>query len=328
MAPPTSAASGPEQPRRRRRRAVTSPGRIPPEAAGGPYAEEDQSAPADSQVERHGTSGVVPMPPEHPDVPVAPVAPPPQLPARRRKVVVGLAAEAAAQAERAQRASEGDNHGSHGQAVPAVAVGACRCGLPATTSCASGCGSPTCSQHLLNGASRLSWPGPYRSEREHTAYLRAFWASSQPLCTWCREGAGVAALAALLPVAPLPGDLLERLTVLLRYPHDYPGDCWAQTVQEQGGAAAVLRLLGPQLCRRRSPQEFDGRRKGDVLAGVSVGWAGTLGTYEVVDGGGTLWVVRPMSSLLVRNRRVWSWQRAPEERVDELLPRIVELSRR
>lgn len=258
---------------------------------------------------------------------------------------MGLAAEAAAaQAERTGNGS-GPAHGRAGAASsPAVAspngapirseengwahYGTCQCGLPATSTCGAGCGRPICSAHLLNRASRLAWPGPYRSEREHTAYLRGFWASSAPLCTWCREAAGESALAALAPVAALPDGLLDRLAALQRHPHDHPADAWPQTVQRYGGTAAVVRSLAPALATRRPAQEFEGRRRGDVLVGTPVGPVGIRGVYELVDAVGTVWTVRPLSSGLVRKRRAWAWERAPEERVAELLARIVELAAR
>lgn len=201
----------------------------------------------------------------------------------------------------------------------------CPCGLPAGLAC-TGCGRPICGEHLLNKSSRLAWPGPYQSEREHTAYLRAFWADPAPLCTWCREAAGVAALAALPPVPPLPGGVIERLTVLLRHPHDYPGDVWEQTVQRHGGPDAVIRLLAARLPARKPAREFAGRRKGDVLAGVSIGGPGTQEAYEVVDAAGTVWTVRPLGPGVMRKRRAWVWERAPEARVAQLLPRILELA--
>lgn len=285
-----------------------------------------------------------PAVPARPPVPApqAPLPPPPPEaptpPARRRQVRVGLAAEASAQAAQAGRGGRVPDRalpaGRAGAPVPArqtgsamVPVGTCRCGLPAGSTCAGGCGHPTCSEHLLNRASRLSWPGPYRSEREHTAYLQAFWAGAAPRCSWCREAAGAAALDRLPPVAPLPGDVLERLAVLRRNPHDYPRDAWEQTVRRNGGSAAVARLLAARVSTRRSPQEFDGRRKGETLAGVSVGGcSGTDAVYEVMDRAGAVWTVRPLGTGLLRKRRAWSWEQTPEDRLARLLPGILELA--
>lgn len=213
-----------------------------------------------------------------------------------------------------------------GGAGPTVAVGRCRCGLPAGTACTGGCGRPTCGEHLLNRASRLGWPGPYRSEREHTVYLRAFWADAAPLCTWCREEAGRAAVAALPPVPPLPHDVVERLGVLLRRPHDYPGDAWSTTVRDAGGAAAILRRLTPTLWRRRTAQEFPGRRRGEALVGVAIAPAGTRSVYELVDGAGVAWTVRPLGPGVVRKRRAWAWERTADARLDCLLAGLVELA--
>ena len=267
-------------------------------------------------------------------IPPEPVQGPP--PARRRRVVVGLAAEAAAQAEQAGRGGArgvaGPTAGHAG--VPArragqsvVYQGTCPCGLPASTTCAGGCRRPVCGTHLLQRASRLGWPGPYRSEREHTAYLRGFWADAAPLCAWCREAAGATALATLPPVAPLPAGAVDRLAWLLRYPHDYPADAWEQTVRQNGGSAAVLRLLAPTVARRKVAQEFEGRRSGEFLAGVSIGGcSGAEAAYEVLDRSGSVWTVRSVSAGMVRKRRVWSWERACEERVAQLLPRVVELA--
>lgn len=272
------------------------------------------------------------VPPVH-RIPPEPVPGPP--PARRRRVVVGLAAEAAAQAEQAGRIGTGGAAGpTAGRAgVPArragqsiVCQGTCPCGLPASTTCAGGCRRPVCGTHLLHRASRLGWPGPYRSEREHTAYLRGFWADAAPLCAWCREAAGTTALAALPPVAPLPAGAVDRLAWLLRHPHDYPADAWEQTVRQNGGSAAVLRLLAPTVARRKVAQEFEGRRSGEFLAGVSIGGCtGAEAAYEVLDTSGSVWTVRSISAGVVRKRRVWSWERAGEERVAQLLPRVVEL---
>lgn len=272
-----------------------------------------------------------------------PPRPPPEPPARRRRVVAGLAAEAAAQAEQAQRARDGDQErpnelagspmsgASRNGGPPArggtalVAVkGACRCGGPATSTCAAGCARPTCPEHLLAPATRLAWPGPYQSEREHTAYLRAFKSNPSPLCAWCREAAGVEALAALPPVPPLPGDVLQRLTVLLRHPHDYPKDAWHQTVRAHGGAAAVVRLLGPRVVPRRPAQELQGRTRRDVLVGVSVGGSATPGTSELLDHSGVVWTVRPLGKAPLRKHRAWVWERAADERVAQLLPGLLE----
>ncbi|MGI8684221.1 MAG: hypothetical protein ACR2MO_03850 [Acidimicrobiales bacterium] len=260
-----------------------------------------------------------------------------QPPPRRRRAVFGLAAEAAAQAEARQGGRPGTAGSSRQPArvgspasragAPVVRHGTCPCGLPASTACVAGCGRPVCGEHLLNRASRLGWSDPYRSEREHTAYLRAFWANAAPLCSWCREASATAALAAMAPVAPLPVGALECLAFLLRHPHDYPRDAWDQTVRQHGGQAAVLRLLAPRVCDRKLSQEFEGRKKGDFLAGVSVGGcSGRQTTYEVLDRSGAVWTVRPLESVLVRKRRAWAWEATAGERVAQLLPRIVELA--
>lgn len=184
-----------------------------------------------------------------------------------------------------------------------------------------------CGEHLLNRSSRLGWTGPYRSEREHTAYLRAFWADAAALCAWCREAAGSAALAALPPVAPLPSGVLERLTYLLLHPHDYPREVWDETVRRHGGPAGVLSLVAPRVAERRPAQEFDGRKKGDLLAGVSVGGcSGTQATREVLDRAGGVWTVRPLGTGVMRKRRAWAWEPVAQERVAQLLPRILEMA--
>jgi len=136
-----------------------------------------------------------------------------------------------------------------------------------------------------------------------------------------------AALAAMEPVAPLPGGTLECLSFLLRHPHDYPRDAWEQTVRHHGGQAAVLRLVAPHVCERRSSQEFEGRRKGEFLAGVSVGGCtGAQTTHEVLDRNGSVWTVRLLTGVLVRKRRAWAWKPTDGGRVAQLLPRIVELA--
>ncbi|HEX2698617.1 MAG TPA: hypothetical protein VHM89_00230 [Acidimicrobiales bacterium] len=253
----------------------------------------------------------------------------------------GLAAEAAAQAHArnggggsaagagapARRASPGPPAQGAGWAVQHL--GTCSCGLPATSTCVAGCGRPTCGEHLLNRSSRLGWNGPYRSEREHTAYLRAFWADAAPLCAWCRESSGTAAVAALPPVAALPGGALECLGFLLHHPHDYPREAWDQTVRQHGGPVAVLRLLAPRVFQRKAAQSFEGRRKGEHLAGVSVGGcSGTQSTYEILDDGGNVWTVRPMVGGVLRKHRAWMWEPVDDDRVIQLLPRIVELAGR
>ena len=271
-----------------------------------------------------------------------PPRPPREPPARRRRVVAGLAAEAAAQAEQAQRVRAGANESpDHLASVPSGASrnggplapggtalvalkGTCRCGGPATSTCAAGCARPTCPEHLLIPATRLAWPGPYQSEREHTAYLRAFRSNPSALCAWCREAAGVAALSALPPVPPLPDDVLQRLAVLLRHPHDYPKEAWRQSVQAHGGAAAVVRLLGPRVVPRRPAQEFQGRTRRDFLVGVSVGGSATPGTSELLDRSGVVWTVRPLGKAPLRKHRAWAWERASDERVAQLLPGLLE----
>ena len=253
----------------------------------------------------------------------------------------GLAAEAEAQAGRLRRGQDPRPPSGTGRnrlpAVPAqtlpsrragaevARIGTCPCGLPASSVCVGGCGRPTCGDHLLHQTSRLGWPGPYHSEREHTAYLRGFWAGAAPMCAWCRERSAEAAVAALPAVAPLPADTVERLTELLRHPHDYPGDVWAQTVGQHGGPAGIARLLGPRLTARREAVSFEGRR-GEQLAGVSVGMPGTDGTLQVIDRAGAVWAVRPLVCGVVRKRRAWTWERAPEEGLARLLPRMLELA--
>ena len=212
---------------------------------------------------------------------------------------------------------------SNGTPSAIASAGRCRCGLPGRAAC-DGCGKGACGEHLLNRASRLAWPGPYRSEREHTVYLRAFWHDAEPRCTWCREEAGRAAVGSLPPVPPLPEDPVERLAVLLRHPHDYPGDAWSTSVQACGGAAAVVRRLAPSLRARKPTQEFPGRRKGEVLVGVAIAPAGAQRVYEVVDGAGVAWTVRPLGSGVVRKRRAWTWERTEEARLDGLLAGVVE----
>lgn len=268
--------------------------------------------------------------------PVYRIPPEPEYtPPRRRRMVVGLAAEAAAQAEQAGRGRDPapesrdvatTNLPARRAGSAVVRQGTCPCGLPAVTSCTGGCGRSVCGSHLLNRASRLGWPGPYRSEREHTAYLRGFWANAAPLCAWCREAAGTSALAALPPAQALPDGALERLRFLLRHPHDYPTDAWEETIRQNGGPTAVMRLLAPEVVARKPAQEFDGRRKGEVLVGVSVGGCDATAAYEVIDRGGAVWTVRSLAAGLMRKRRVWAWERACDERVLQLLPRLVELA--
>lgn len=263
-----------------------------------------------------------------PAPPAQPAAPVP--PERRRRAVFGLAAEAAAQAEARQGRNGNSPNGAAalGTKPPLgmTMTGVCPCGLPASLTCAGGCGRPTCGEHLLNRASRLGWAGPYRSEREHTAYLRGFWGNTAPLCAWCRETAGNAAVGRLAPVAELPADVIERLLVLLRRPYDYPSNAWERTVQEHGGAAAVLRVVAPLLTKRKAPQTFEGRRSGEYLTGVSLGTLTGRKVYEVVDRDGAVWTVRPLSAGLVRKRRAWAWEPIIEPRVTALLPRVMELA--
>lgn len=275
-----------------------------------------------------------PRPVPAPPAESAPSPPPAFEPPRRRRVVAGLAAEAAAQV---QRRSDGldprepPRRPAGGRPVPAApvdagpVVGTCGCGLPARARCADGCGRPVCGHHLLNGGSRLAAGVDQRSERERTAYVRAFSGGPSPRCTWCREAAGDAAVAALGPTAPLPADVLERLRALLARPHDHPRDAWDSTVRRHGGPAAVARLLAPRVARSGSVVEFGGRR-GEVLAGVSVGRSDGRSGCEVLDPHGSVWSVRVLGAGLVRRRPAWVWAPVPEERLAELLPRIVELA--
>ena len=155
-------------------------------------------------------------------------------------------------------------------------------------------------------------------------YLRAFWHDAEPRCTWCRDDAGRAAVASLPTVPALPEDPVERLAVLLRHPHDYPGDAWPTAVRACGGAAAVVRRLAPSLRERKPTQEFPGRRKGEVLVGVAIAPAGAQRVYEIVDGAGVAWTVRPLGSGLLRKRRAWTWERADDPRLESLLAGVVE----
>lgn len=274
----------------------------------------------------------------------APISSPPAVPepdgeTLRRRVVFGLAAEAEAQATRRRDGKdlrEPPRRGPSRLPVPAgpaparrpgaeVRLGTCRCGSSAYEACQAGCDRPTCAAHLLSRSSRLARPGPYRSEREHTAYLQGYRSSVAPMCAWCRESAAEAAVAALPPVAPLPADTVQRLTLLVRRPHDYPNDAWAETLRRHGGPAGVARLLAPRLLARRPSVSFEGRR-GEVLAGVSVGAFSASGTLQVVDRSGSVWAVQPLVTGLVRKRRAWSWEPAPEEGVARLLPRLLELA--
>ena len=205
--------------------------------------------------------------------------------------------------------------------------GRCRCGRSAGTTCAGGCGQPVCGEHLLTGSSQLGLPGPYESERERTAYLRAFWAFAGPRCAWCREEAGRSAVALLAPVTPLPDEVLARLSVLLDHPHDYPPGEWDRTVRRHGGAARVLRLLAPLLLQLKEPLRFEGRHRGQVLVGVTVGGPGAAGTCEVVDAAGTVWTVRLLPEKPLRRWRAWEWEKASPARVGQLLPHIVDTAR-
>ncbi|HET7488364.1 MAG TPA: hypothetical protein VFJ85_10580 [Acidimicrobiales bacterium] len=265
----------------------------------------------------------VPAGPAAKPVPLAddrPVRPPPAPAPRRRRV--GLAAEAEAHQGRLR----GGAAAAAAPIVDAPSVGTCACGMPASSRCDDGCGRPACREHLLQRSSHLAWPGPYRSEREHTAYMRGFWAHPGARCAWCRQQAGVDAMAALPPVEPLPPGVVERLTVLLRSPHDYPSDAWEQTIRQHGGVTAVAELLAGGVHSRKPAQAFDGR-KGEVLAGVSVGSPGAE-AFEVMDRLGVVWVVRPLGVGLVRKRKAWAWERAGDDEVARLLPRIVELAAR
>ena len=157
-------------------------------------------------------------------------------------------------------------------------------------------------------------------------YLRAFSAGSTPRCAWCRTRAAEAAVAMLVPAATLPSDVVERLRLLLRHPHDHPRGAWEATVRDYGGAAAVARLLGPRLCQRLATAEFEGRRKGEVLVGVAISRSGGRSACEVVDGAGSVWSVRAVDTGVVRRRQAWMWAAVPEERVARMLARIVELA--
>lgn len=325
MASRSTPSPEPRQPGRRRR--------PPGPDGGGPSPASSPPSP-----ERRRDPVPAPPPPAPPPVPVRP-APPPVPPAPRR-AVFGVAAEAAAQAERRRNGLDPrEPPGSPGRraAPPAVAarggdaasqpvVGVCPCGLPARARCADGCGRPTCGEHLLNGGSRLAAGGGHRSEREHTVYVRAFSGGAAPRCAWCRAQAGDAAVAALAPVPPLPADAVERLRELARRPHDHPCDAWDASVRRLGGAAAVVRLLAPRLARRRPTVEFEGRRRGEVLAGVAITRSGPRGACEVVDGAGSVWSVRTVDAGVVRRRQAWAWDPVPEQRVAAVLARIVELA--
>ena len=281
-------------------------------------------------------------------VPVAPAPPPatrpapPQpvvdVPVRRRRLVVGLAAEAAAQAERRRGGLDprepprGPNRPTRAPTVPAggggadpgPVVGTCRCGHPAHARCAGACGRPTCGEHLRTRSTREASGGSTWSERQHTAYVFASSAGGATRCVWCREAAADAAVAALAPSTALPADVVARLGTLLRRPHEHPRGAWDSTVRAHGGPLAVARLLGPRLSQRRPAMEFDGRRRGEVLAGVSVFRDGRR-RCEVVDATGLVWAVRAVDAGVVRRRQAWAWAPVPEERVAQLLPRLVEL---
>lgn len=328
MASRSTASPEPGQPGRRRR---------PPSLDGG--GPPPASSPPSTERRRRDPLAAPPAPsPVAPPVPVGPASPPVEVPARRR-AVFGLAAEAAAQAERRRNGLDPREPprvprrrvvppavaARDGDAAPQPVVGVCPCGLPARARCADGCGRPTCGEHLLNGGSRLA-AGGHRSEREHTVYVRAFSGGATPRCAWCRAQAGDAAVAALGPVAPLPADAVERLRELARRPHDHPGDAWDASVRRLGGPAAVVRLLAPKLVQRRPTVEFDGRRRGEVLAGVAITRSGPRGACEVVDGAGGVWSVRTVDAGVVRRRQAWAWDRVPEERVAAVLGRIVELA--
>jgi hypothetical protein len=85
-------------------------------------------------------------------------------------------------------------------------------------------------------------------------------------------------------------------------------------------------MLAPRLSQRKPSQEFEGRKRGEVLTGMSVGPPGTQGAYEVLDGAGGVWTVRPLGSGVMRKRRAWAWAPVTDDRVFRLLPRILELA--
>lgn len=280
-----------------------------------------------------------PSPPARRGLPAVPTEPEVETSPRRRRAVFGAAAEAESQATRrrnGQDIREPPRPPRSRLPAPAgppparrpgteVRVGTCRCGSAAYEACVAGCGRPTCGGHLMSRSSRLARPGPYRSEREHTAYVQGFRAGAGELCAWCREAAAEAAVAALPPVAPLPTDTVQRLAVLVRRPHDYPDGAWAETLRRHGGPAGVARLLAPRLLASRPSVSFEGRR-GEVLAGVSVGSFTGDGTLQVVDRAGSVWAVQPLVTGVVRKRRAWAWAPAPEAGVARLLPRLLELA--
>lgn len=319
MASPSTTSPEQPQPARRRRARSTRTTQPPPASARG---------------------RILPAPPAPPPVGVGPAPPPIDMPVRRRRIVVGLAAEAAEQAERRRngmdvrgpplparrRRAPAAPAGHHSGAGSEGVIGTCPCGLPARALCGAGCGRPTCEEHFGSGQSRLSAGAGQRSEREHTAYLRAFSAGATPRCAWCRAQAGEAAVAALRPAPALPADVVERLRELLRHPHDHPREAWDTTVRDHGGAAVVVRLLGPRLSGGQLNAEFRGRRRHELLAGVAITRAGWRGACEVVDGAGSVWSVRPVEGV-GRRRRAWTWEPVSETRVAMLLPRIVELAR-
>ncbi|HET9443971.1 MAG TPA: hypothetical protein VFO65_11645 [Acidimicrobiales bacterium] len=217
---------------------------------------------------------------------------------------------------------EADEPHANGTAVASPHLGHCRCGAPASGSCGTGCGRPTCGPHLRPGSS-LARAGPYRSEREHTAYLHAY-AAAAGRCQWCREEAGVAAVAGLAPAAPLPAGAGEALCVLLRHGHDYPAGAWDDTVAAHGGVTALLRRLAPEVVGDSPRQSFEGRRRSAVLCGTALGPPGAQGCLEVLDGSGAVWLVRPEAAgMVARGRRVWTWEPAGAPRQDALLRWVV-----
>ncbi|MGH9164506.1 MAG: hypothetical protein ACRDZW_03195, partial [Acidimicrobiales bacterium] len=71
--------------------------------------------------------------------------------------------------------------------------------------------------------------------------------------------------------------------------------------------------------------DFAGRKRGQVLTGVAVGRNGTHPSFEVVDAAGAVWTVRPFISRVTSRRQGWTWEPTEEERVVQLLPRLLEL---
>jgi hypothetical protein len=129
---------------------------------------------------------------------------------------------------------------------------------------------PACQETRCPVHSRPFAPDEGLPERQKRAYNEgASSASSNPMCSWCRDSAGRESVSRLAPPKPLPNSPGAMLVVLFERNAPYGPDEQRRAIEQIGGIAAVVRAIMPRLCTW-VPADRVRRDSGTGLTGIVV----------------------------------------------------------